>query len=206
MYKNFVEPFDAHDNGRNRYPDDAQPFYARPFDIFRQVALLNPAWDDNSKLPMDQFWKAVKVCRKAFMMVLDETIGVEKQRAVYKAAIEKSIGDYGIACKFLILECPCTAWDPLFELEAQHGLSGHFLYVITEDQRAGQWKINCISIKAGDFRSRKLLPTAWCGLNANLLDENTGVPGGIFVHRAGFVGAHSTFEGALQLAQFAINS
>ena len=36
------------------------------------------------------------------------------------------------------------------------------------------------------------------------LDEITGVPGGVFVHAAGFIGGNKTFDGAIAMARKAL--
>jgi uncharacterized UPF0160 family protein len=52
----------------------------------------------------------------------------------------------------------------------------------------------------GSFALRKGLPAAWRGLRGAELDATSGVPGGVFVHAAGFIGGHDTEEGALKMA------
>ena len=54
------------------------------------------------------------------------------------------------------------------------------------------------------FRSRRMLPAAWHGLRADELDRASGVPGGIFVHRTGFIGGHETRDGAIRMALAAL--
>jgi len=46
LYDDFIEPFDAHDNGISAYPSDVKPAFRRPWDIFAQVSVLNPAWNE----------------------------------------------------------------------------------------------------------------------------------------------------------------
>jgi uncharacterized UPF0160 family protein len=43
-------------------------------------------------------------------------------------------------------------------------------------------------------------PETWRALNGSDLDKVTGIPGGIFVHRMGFIAGHNTREGAIQMA------
>jgi uncharacterized UPF0160 family protein len=57
-----------------------------------------------------------------------------------------------------------------------------------------------VSVTPGSFENRRSLPAAWRGLRSAELDAVTGVPGGIFVHAGGFIGGHTTMEGATALA------
>ncbi len=49
-YSAFVEAFDAHDNGISAYPADIKPAFERPWDIFAQVGILNPGWNEVDSL------------------------------------------------------------------------------------------------------------------------------------------------------------
>lgn len=73
-----------------------------------------------------------------------------------------------------------------------------------QDDREHKWRVQAVSAGPGSFESRKALPAAWRGLRDAELDAVTGVPGGVFVHAAGFIGGHATYEGALLLAQKAL--
>jgi uncharacterized UPF0160 family protein len=48
------------------------------------------------------------------------------------------------------------------------------------------------------------LPAAWCGLRDDELSAVTGLPGSVFVHTAGFIGGHATYEGIVAMAKMAI--
>lgn len=57
----------------------------------------------------------------------------------------------------------------------------------------------------GSFESRLKLHGSWCGLRDEALSEESGFPGAVFVHAGGFIGGHSTYEGALGMAQKTIS-
>ena len=54
------------------------------------------------------------------------------------------------------------------------------------------------------FIPRVTLPPEWRGLNGTELCQVTGIPGCVFVHGDGFVGANLTYEGALAMARKAL--
>ena len=44
----------------------------------------------------------------------------------------------------------------------------------------------------------------WRGLRDSQLSEESGIPGGVFVHMSGFIGGNDTYEGALEMAKKAL--
>jgi len=51
---------------------------------------------------------------------------------------------------------------------------------------------------------RRSLPECWRGLREDALTEKSGIDGCVFVHASGFIGGNRTYEGALQMAQRAL--
>lgn len=56
------------------------------------------------------------------------------------------------------------------------------------------------------FECRQPLPSAWRGLRDAELDAAVGMEGCVFVHRAGFIGAHRTRLGAIEMALRALRT
>ena len=79
------------------------------------------------------------------------------------------------------------------------GISGSVLYVLYGDT-SGSWRIQAVPVDPTSFDSRKKLPEAWRGVRDEALSVLVGVPGAIFIHASGFIGGHSTKEGALSMA------
>lgn len=48
------------------------------------------------------------------------------------------------------------------------------------------------------------MPEAWRGVRDEELSQVSGIPGGVFVHAAGFIGGNATYEGALEMARKSI--
>jgi len=59
-------------------------------------------------------------------------------------------------------------------------------------------------ITVDSFQNRKPLPEEWRGLRDQELSTKSGIPGCVFVHASGFIGGNGSFEGALQMAQKAL--
>jgi len=59
-------------------------------------------------------------------------------------------------------------------------------------------------VTVDSFQNRKPLPEEWRGLRDQELSTKSGIPGCVFVHASGFIGGNGSFEGALQMAQKAL--
>ena len=77
------------------------------------------------------------------------------------------------------------------------------LYVLYQD-RGDSWRIQAVPVSLGSFQSRKKLLLEWNGLRDNELSEKAGIAGCIFVHATGFIGGNESKEGALLMAQKAL--
>lgn len=69
---------------------------------------------------------------------------------------------------------------------------------LVQDDRSENWRIQAVSER---FESRKALPLSWRGLEKEKLSEESSIPGCVFVHMSGFIGANRTYEGALAMAR-----
>jgi uncharacterized UPF0160 family protein len=68
----------------------------------------------------------------------------------------------------------------------------------------GNWMVDAMPPEPGSFAQRLPLPEAWAGLRDADLAAASGVPDAVFVHARRFVGAARSREGAMAMAQRAI--
>ena len=71
-------------------------------------------------------------------------------------------------------------------------LGANIEFTIMEKQ--GQWRIRALPINAFSFQLKHALPKEWRGHRDQELDALTGIPGGVFVHKNGFLGIWKTKE------------
>jgi uncharacterized UPF0160 family protein len=64
--------------------------------------------------------------------------------------------------------------------------------------------VQAVTVEGRAYENRLSLPEPWRGLRDGALVEASGVPGARFVHAAGFIGGHETYEGALEMARAAL--
>lgn len=103
------------------------------------------------------------------------------------------------------LATPCPWKEHLLQLEKERDIAGKVKFVVFEDVRAKNWRVQAVPTAIGGFGNRVDLPCK--GLRDAALDEASALldppapPGGVFVHVSGFIGGHATREGALCLAR-----
>ncbi|MCB8879972.1 MYG1 family protein [Acidisoma cellulosilytica] len=68
----------------------------------------------------------------------------------------------------------------------------------------GNWMIDTMPPEKDSFAQRVPLPAAWAGLERDALAATSGVPDAVFVHVRRFVGAAKSRDGALAMAQRAL--
>ncbi|KEQ92218.1 hypothetical protein AUEXF2481DRAFT_68899 [Aureobasidium subglaciale EXF-2481] len=218
LYDDFVEAFDANDNGVSAYDPNAlrkagieKKFSDRGFSIASVVNRLNyshPSPDPSAAQAEEdeRFLKASQFCGDQFISeVMDKFHSWLPARAVVKQAF----GDrFKYDDKGRIMVVPhrpegCPWADHLYALEKETSTEGSVLYVLFAEngEADSKWRIRSVSRESGSFENRKDMPDAWKGVRDEELSKVSGVPGGVFVHASGFIGGNKTFEGVLEMAK-----
>ncbi|KAI1462778.1 metal-dependent protein hydrolase [Annulohypoxylon moriforme] len=219
IYESFIEALDAHDNGISVY-DPAQidaaglekRFKDGGFTLGAMVGRLNPNWND--PVPADK--AEAQAAEDKRFVTASERIGEEFSRGLeYYAGAwlpARTIVQEAYLKRFqhdpegriMVFEGQSVPWkDHLYALEEEEGNTDKkVLYVLYPEKPTpgAVWRIQTVPVTESSFESRKPLPEPWRGARDAQLDEVTGIPGGIFVHAAGFIGGNKTFEGAKALA------
>lgn len=220
IYDSFIEALDAHDNGISAYDPTAiaaagieKKFSDGGFTLGAMVGRLNPNWNDvRPSDPVEaQAWEDSK------FLVASQRMGEEFLRSldyytsswlpardiVHKAYAKRF--EYDARGSILVFDGQSVPWkDHLYTLEdAEENQSApKVLYVLYPDKPEpdAKWRIQCVPDSSDSFQSRKPLPEAWRGFRDEELSGITGIPGGVFVHAAGFIGGNKSFEGAKAMA------
>jgi uncharacterized UPF0160 family protein len=80
------------------------------------------------------------------------------------------------------------------------------LFVIYPDSDGRQYQLKTTPVAHGSFTSRKDLPASWAGLRDAELAAVTGVEDSVFCHLNLFIGGARSLEGAIRLAELALQS
>ncbi|PLW56522.1 hypothetical protein PCANC_01475 [Puccinia coronata f. sp. avenae] len=222
LYDSFIEAIDAIDNGIERYEvvdQDGKPTkqpvklkYQSHTDLSSRISHLNPTWNEpiNDTILDAQFEKASSLAGSEFFSRLDyySKSWLPGRELVVKALENRFTNQAQDKLgRVLIFDSFCPWKDHLHTLEKTTltESSERPLYVLYADE-SQKWRIQAIPVSPGGFESRKALPEAWRGLRDAALSDFIGIPGSIFVHASGFIGGHQTFEGALKMAQKALEA
>jgi uncharacterized UPF0160 family protein len=222
IYESFVEALDAHDNGISVYDSAAlaaaglqKKFSDGGFTLGAVVGRFNGHWND----PTPEDPAEAQADEDKRFELASQRIGEEFDRGLdyftkawlpaREVVAEAFNGrqEFDSQGRIMVLKSQSAPWkDHLYTLEEQQPEAGKVLYVLYREKPApdSKWRIQCVPSAGDSFESRKPLPEAWRGFRDEELDGISGVSGSVFVHAAGFIGGNKTFEGALAMAQKAL--
>jgi uncharacterized UPF0160 family protein len=80
------------------------------------------------------------------------------------------------------------------------------LYVIHYKESSKHWMVRAVRDDPKTFINRKNFPKLWAGLRDEELQNVTGVKDAVFCHRGLFLAVANSKEGAIKLAQIAVES
>ncbi|CAM9275139.1 unnamed protein product [Lampetra fluviatilis] len=199
MYEKFVEEVDAIDNGISQH--DGEPRYAITTGLSARVGRLNPMWNDPDHSGDKRFWKAVEMVGAEFLDRLHFywKAWLPARQLVEMAILSRhKVDEGGEIVEFQAGGCPWK--EHLFTLEETLSVDKAIKYAIFTDQK-GSWRVQCVPVAVHSFENRLSLPESWRGLRDEALSSHCGIPGCVFVHAGGFIGGHSTRDGALEMAR-----
>lgn len=191
MDKKLVQPIDASDCGYVLYKTTNRTVSPYMFD--NVVRALTPTWKDTQ--PIDQaffeilpFIKLVlgKEIEKA-RYFFEDTDAVKQ---TYKETENKQI---------IVLE-HSYPWKSVISRKKEP------VFVTHPDQNTGKWVISCVPKDPKTQEYRKKFPFEWRGKKDDELQIITGVQDAVFCHDKGFICMAGSKEGAVALAQLAIEA
>ncbi|KAL5730088.1 hypothetical protein ACHQM5_002957 [Ranunculus cassubicifolius] len=204
VYKSFVEAVDANDNGINKYDTDLPKKYSNNTNLSSRVGRLNLDWmdpDQSAEKENEAFLRAMSLAGSEFL----ETVRyharswLPARTIVMECLTAREDADASGEIMKLTKYCPWSLH--LFELEEEMKINPSIKYVLYEDERGKSWRVQAVAVAPEKFECRKPLPSKWRGLRDEELSKESGIPGCVFVHMAGFIGGNATYEGALAMAR-----
>ncbi|KAI6701947.1 hypothetical protein NL676_011083 [Syzygium grande] len=204
VYKSFMEAIDAVDNGINQYDTDQPPRYVNNTYLSSRVGKLNLDWidpDQSSEKENEAFQRAMSLAGNEF---LDSVrFHARSWLPARSIVMECLAARYGVdsSGEIMVLNQFCPWKLHLFELEEEMKIEPSIKYVLYQDDRSQNWRVQAVALAPDRFESRKALPAQWCGLRDDELSKESAIPGCVFVHMNGFIGGNQTYEGALAMAR-----
>ncbi len=187
-----VEPIDAHDNGIPL----AEYFYedVRHFTISDFFYSYLPRVENTEEEINKAFMKVVEIAKdlilrevsKAKKVVEDE----KKVRQVYELSSDK---------RLIVMDEP-NGWSRVLMAYEEP------LFVVYP-RPDGKWSVKAIPKSNKVFgQLRKSLPQGWAGKSGDELAKESGVSDAVFAHKGLFLAVASSKEGAIELANKALNA
>lgn len=207
VYKSFVEAIDAIDNGINQYDTDQPPKYVNSTHLSSRVGRLNLDWideDQSQEKENERFHCAMSLAGGEF---IENVQSHAKSWLPARSIVEESLRvrqEIDSSGEIVVLKRFCPWKLHLFELEQELKIEPSIKYVLYEDGRGQQWRVQAVAVSPDKFESRKPLPESWRGLRDEDLSRHCSIPNCVFVHISGFIGGNKSFEGALAMAKLAL--
>jgi uncharacterized UPF0160 family protein len=189
--KKLVAPIDAWDNGfdlvQNKYETS-------PYLIQHAFWAMQPTWKEGDSGYGEMFLKSVEmakeILKREIVQAQDALLAEESVIDAYNDSLDKRIIflDKNYPFQFILNKFT----EPLFTIYFKES-SNHFMVkAVREDPKT--------------FNNRKNFPVSWAGLRDEELQKITGVVDAVFCHRGLFLAVADTKEGAIKLAQIAVES
>ena len=189
--KFLVEPMDAIDNGvniRKFIMEDVSDY-----DIGDVINAFNPSWKEVTDRGTS-FMEAVEVAKKILMREIVRTKDKEEGNATVEKVYINSNDK-----RIIVLENYLPWADVLRNYPEP-------LFVVYQNSDKSGWHVQTVRSDPHLFESRKNLPKAWGGKRDVELQETTGVSDATFCHKNLFLCVAKTKEGAIALAEKALNA
>ena len=220
VYEDFIEALDAHDNGISVYdPSETKTLQKRFYDggigLGSLVGDLNANFEDLSptikpeeaqEFEDARFLQASSLMGSSFLRKLQyyHRAWLPARTLVRQTYVARK--DYDAKGRVMLFPRDCPWKDHLYTLEAEKPGEEKVLYVVypESEHEGAKWRVQAVSVSKDSFESRKPLPDNWRGVRDDQLSEVSGIEGCIFAHASGFIGGNKTREGALEMAEKAI--
>ncbi|CAH0596476.1 unnamed protein product [Chrysodeixis includens] len=198
IYQNFIEEIDAIDNGVPIASEE--PRYKIRTHLSNRVGRLNPEWNSNQEINMDEvFKKAIGLVSSEFLYSVNYFTSVWlPAREFVRDALENrfEVHKSGQIVEFK----ERFPWkEHLFDLEEEMEIGHEVKYVLFND-KPNSWRVQAVPVNPTSFVIRKPLHKNWWGVRDEVLSEVANIEGCVFCHSTGFIGGNTTREGAYKMA------
>jgi uncharacterized UPF0160 family protein len=188
--KKLVQPVDAFDNG---VALTEKKYDAIPYLIQNVFFAMSPTWLEGEE-KLDQFFfqsvsVAKEILKREIIWTNDALLAEEKVLEYYKKTEDKRIITFDQKYPFQEFLHPFP--EPIF---------------VVYPRKQGLWGVKAVQRDLRSFNNRKNLPVSWAGLREEELQKITGVSDAVFCHRGLFMAVAKSREGAIKLAQIALES
>jgi len=187
-----VLPIDAGDNGIDTFQKANKNF--KPYLIEGALISFLPTWKEKDASVDEAFLKAVDFAKT----ILEREIIKAQAFIDGESEVEKAYAQ--AEDKRIIILNNTYSWRDVI------GKYPEPLFVIMNDGVQTTWAVSAVKKDGVSFQSRKLFPESWAGKTGGELAKATGVSDANFCHNGRFIVVANSREGALKLAQLAVEA
>lgn len=186
--KNIVQFIDCLDNGMGAL----KPVFAdvMPYAIDEIIDMFNPSWRDASPDYDERFGEAVNFAAKILSREIKSAQDFLASREIVESAYENAQD------KRIIVLDKNHPWGNILNRFPEP--------LLVVEPSYEHWRIGTVRNDTAIFEDRKKLPIAWAGKRDAELSAITGVSDSIFCHNKRFMAVAKSKEGAIALAQKAL--
>lgn len=178
---------DAIDNGK---PFGKNEYGTKPYTITKVVETFMPTFQETKDYD-EAFNEAVSFAKT----ILQRELANAKAQIAAKHIVREALETYADK-DYVVIEQYCP-WKTTVIKESNKKL-GIF------GRSDGAWAVSTIPTEFESYDARLNLPATWAGLQDEALAQVTGVKDAIFCHKARFIAAARSKEGAIKLAELAL--
>lgn len=189
--KMLVQGIDVIDNGISELNPRVEKKVSI-YDVSAIISMFNQTWKE--EVSDKKFFEAIYMAEKVLARMIERENDEKEGKILVKKYYEDSSNK-----KIIILEKQFLPWESVLNKKSEP------LFVIEPNSNGG-WKVKTVRDNPDDFKNRKDLPEAWAGKADDELQKISEVDDAIFCHNARFIVTAKSKQGAIALAQKAIDA
>lgn len=166
--------------------------------VSQVISVLNTNWDEPATDTDEVFFDTCQLAHLVLNRTIKSCVAQVKGRDAVEEAIKAAEGHIVVLPQFI------GGWIQMVQT-TDNPKGEELLYGVFRNLQ-GQWNVQAIPPIGNPQAQRKPLPEAWRGLNGAALAEVTGVEDAVFCHAGGFICGARSQEGALKLAELAVEA
>jgi len=189
-----LQTIDAADNGINILEVKKEFKDVFPYTLSKFIDSFNPILNEEN-LDYD---KAFLIAVEFAVIILQNEITIANNLELSRKIINKAIlNAKKDNKKYIVLSSLITGWKEFID-------DKDILFVVYKHPDKN-WCVHSIPVEENSFESRRLFPESWTDLVNEKLAEVTGVKDAFFCHKARFIVCCKTKQGAIKIAEMAVN-
>ena len=188
--RELIQGIDAIDNGMQLLTDHV----AKCLNVSDLIRMMNPMWNSGESFD-EAFFKAVSLAEIIFDRVYESAVSKAEAKKKVEQSIHNTTGNIMMLDQYV-------PWQQ-FIFDSADPKAKKILFVVFPSARGG-FNCQCVPDISGGYGQRKAMPEEWRGLMGKDLQKVSGVPDAVFCHPAGFIGGAETLEGAVEMAERAV--